>query len=209
MGFARKSIREMRRAIFLDRDGVINRNRADYVKDWQEFEFLPHALDGIRVLAALGVPIIVITNQSIIGRGLVTTAVVDSIHQRMQQAVAQAGGRIDAVYYCPHRPDAGCSCRKPQPGLLLQASRDMSLDLTHSYLIGDAESDIQTAIGVGCMPIFVKSGRGNGLLNRLDSLQLANLHIEDNLDAAAHWLSNQWRDADPAAPILAPLQSQQ
>jgi D-glycero-D-manno-heptose 1,7-bisphosphate phosphatase len=202
MGFTRWSICEMRRAIFLDRDGVINRNRADYVKCWQEFEFLPRALEGIRKLAALDVPIIIITNQSIIGRGLVTSAVVDSIHQRMQQAIEQAGGRIDAIYYCPHHPEAGCDCRKPQPGLLLRASRELSLDLSHSYLIGDAESDVQTAMGIGCLPIFVKSGRGNDLLDHLDTSQRTTLRIEDDLESAAHWLRSRWDDSDPVVHTL-------
>lgn len=97
----------VRRAVFVDRDGVINRNRDDYVKSWAEFEFLPGALDGLRRLAALDARVIVITNQSIINRGLAPRAVVDGINDRMTREVRRAGGRIDAVFVCPHRPDEG------------------------------------------------------------------------------------------------------
>ena len=146
------------RGILLDRDGVINRERSDYVKHWDEFEFLPGALEALRRLTTLDWPILVITNQSAIGRGLVTEGAVADIHQRMITAVAAAGGRIDDVFVCPHRPDAGCACRKPRPGLLHRAAREFQLDLARCYLVGDAPTDLEAARSAGCQPIMVLTG---------------------------------------------------
>jgi histidinol-phosphate phosphatase family protein len=101
------------RAIFLDRDGVLNENRSDYVKSWQEFVWLPGSLDALVALALHSQPIIVITNQSMVGRGFVSSSTLDDIHQRMRQQVSSHGGRIDAVYACLHAPSDACPCRKP------------------------------------------------------------------------------------------------
>lgn len=116
-------------AILLDRDGVINQKRADYVKSWQEFQLLPGVLAALRRLATLPIPIVVITNQSAIGRGLVALATVAAMHDQLAQVVHTAGGRLDGFFVCPHHPTAGCACRKPQPGLLLQAARHFGFDL--------------------------------------------------------------------------------
>jgi histidinol-phosphate phosphatase family protein len=148
------------RAIFLDRDGVICENRTDHVKSWQEFKFLPEVKETLARLSRLGWPIIVITNQAAIGRGLVTTEMVEIIHQNMLAEVAAQGGRIDRIFYCPHRPEDDCDCRKPKAGMLLQAAAELNLDLTGSYLIGDAASDMQAGQQVGCRNILVLTGRG-------------------------------------------------
>lgn len=179
----------MKPAVFLDRDGVINQNRPDYVKRWEEFEFLPNALIALRRLAIFGWPVIVITNQSIIGRALVSRAAVDDIHERMLKSVSNAGGRIDSIFCCPHRPDELCECRKPRPGLLLRAAAQFSIDLQRSYFVGDAESDLEAARAAGCKAVFVKSGRGNDLLERMDADALSNIHVEDDLDAAVLWIA--------------------
>ncbi|HID24181.1 MAG TPA: D-glycero-beta-D-manno-heptose 1,7-bisphosphate 7-phosphatase, partial [Planctomycetaceae bacterium] len=147
-------------AVFLDRDGVINENRSDYVKGWEEFVFLPGVFEPLRLLAQNHQAIVVVSNQSAVGRGLVSRETVVAIHRRMQAEIQRRGGRVDAIYYCPHHPDAGCDCRKPRPGLLLRAARELSIDLSRSYLIGDAVSDIEAALAVGCTPIFVLTGRG-------------------------------------------------
>ncbi len=147
-------------AIFIDRDGVINLNRPEYVKSWDEFTFLPGSLDALCLLGQLGWPVVIISNQSAIGRGLVAAETVAEINNRLVEQVEHAGGRIDGVYVCPHHPDEGCSCRKPRPGLLQQAARELGLDLQRSYLIGDAESDILAAKAVSARPILVLSGRG-------------------------------------------------
>jgi D-glycero-D-manno-heptose 1,7-bisphosphate phosphatase len=150
------------RAVFLDRDGVICRNRPDHVKRWGEFAFLPQALEALARLAALDMPIVVITNQAAINRGMVSVETVEDIHRRMVTAIEATGGRIDGVYHCPHRPDEGCGCRKPQPGLLQQAAAELGVELRGSYLVGDAWTDIQAGLAVGCTPFLVMTGRGPG-----------------------------------------------
>jgi len=147
-------------AIFLDRDGVICENRPDHVKSWSEFQFLPGVLPTLRRLAATPFAIVVVTNQAIIHRGMVPAAVVEEIHRRMVWSIQQAGGRVDAIYCCPHRPEEGCSCRKPKPGLLFQAARDLGIRLEDSYLIGDAMTDVEAARAAGCHPLLVRTGRG-------------------------------------------------
>lgn len=183
--------RLLRRAVFLDRDGVINRNRADHVKSWGEFEFLPGALASLRRLAQLPWLVIVVTNQSAIGRGLVSQSVVDEIHQRMMAEISAAGGRIDAVFYCPHRPDEGCDCRKPQPGLLLQAARELAVDLARSVLIGDAESDVRAAQAVGCLPVLVRTGRGQAQELLLRQQGLNHVVVVDDLASAVAWIDTR------------------
>lgn len=153
-------------AILLDRDGVINRERADYVKCWDEFEFLPGVLPTLRRLAVLKTPILVISNQSAIGRGVVDRSCVDEIHRRAGVAVEAAGGRIDAFFVCPHRPDEGCECRKPKPGLLRQAAATYTLDLCRCIFIGDAITDFQAAQAAGCLSILVETGRQGPMLRK-------------------------------------------
>jgi D-glycero-D-manno-heptose 1,7-bisphosphate phosphatase len=150
-------------AVFLDRDGVINRDRPDYVKSWEEFEFLPGVLEAFRVLASGPHLVVVISNQSCIGRGLVSRGTVDEIHARMTEAVRRSGGRIDAVYYCPHRPDEDCPCRKPRPGLILAAARELDIDLAASWLVGDDMRDLETAKAAGVRPVLVRTGHGRDL----------------------------------------------
>lgn len=149
-----------RPAIFLDRDGVINENRADYVKSWEEFVFLPGSTGALRALAHVSAPIVVVSNQSAIGRGLVGHETVEGIHRRMRAAICEEGGQIDAVYYCPHCPGEGCCCRKPRPGLLLRAADELMIDLERSYFIGDAIGDMEAAMAAGCSPILVLTGLG-------------------------------------------------
>lgn len=150
----------MRPAVFLDRDGVINENRDDYVKDWTEVRFIPGALAALACLSTLPFSIVLITNQSAIGRGILTLEQVEAIHRRLVTEIQAHGGRMDGVYYCPHHPDVGCDCRKPQPGLLYRAAQELELDLARSYLIGDAVSDVEAALAAGCRPILVLTGRG-------------------------------------------------
>lgn len=154
-------------AIFLDRDGVINQERADYVKSWDEFQLLPGVLPALRQLAQLPIPIGVVTNQSAIGRGRVTAATVHDIHQRLARLVAEEGGRIDAFFVCPHHPDDGCACRKPKPGLLLQSASYFAVDLANCVFVGDAYTDYLAAAAVHCPAIIVTSGRQGAELPQL------------------------------------------
>jgi len=182
---------ELLPAIFIDRDGVINFNRSDYVKSWEEFTFLPGSLDALRLLGELGWPVVIISNQSAIGRGLVAAETVAMINARLVEQVKHAGGRIDRVYVCPHRPDEGCTCRKPSPGLLQQASRELGLDLQRSYLIGDAESDILVAKAVSAQPILVLSGRGIEQRKKLVGLEGMFQAFQDLSEAAAWIVSKE------------------
>ena len=147
-------------AIFLDRDGVINENRPDHVKSWDEFEFLPGALESIRRLSEIGMPIFVVTNQAIINRKLATVDTLNDIHCRMLDAIHQAGGRVEKVYYCPHDSHEGCDCRKPQPGMLKRAAMEFGIDLTRSFIVGDAWTDMEAGFAVGTRSILVMTGRG-------------------------------------------------
>jgi histidinol-phosphate phosphatase family protein len=142
-------------AIFLDRDGVINRRRVDHVKSWDEFEFLPEALEGLREITRMGARVVMVTNQSAVGRGMISEADLAAIHERMLSEIAAAGGRIDAVYACLHTPLDGCDCRKPAPGLLLRAAADLGLRIEASVMVGDSASDLQAARAAGCASVLV------------------------------------------------------
>ena len=148
------------RAVFLDRDGVICRYRPDYVKSWEAFEFLPGSLGALKELAALGRPVIVVSNQSCIGRGLVTRETVDDINRRMMETVGTHGGRIDEVYICPHHPDEGCSCRKPGTAMLIEAAMKFDIDLSRSWVVGDNSTDIYMGQKAGCRTVLVRTGLG-------------------------------------------------
>lgn len=147
-------------AVFLDRDGVINENRPDHVKSWVEFHFLPGVPEAVARLTACGVRVFVITNQAIVNRGMVPSAVVQEINRRMVEELARHGGRVEAVAYCPHRPEEQCSCRKPQPGLLFELAATHELDLRDAVMIGDALTDVDAALAAGCRAVLVLTGRG-------------------------------------------------
>lgn len=146
-----------RPAMILDRDGVINQKppKAQYVRHWDEFEWLPGVKDALRLLKEAGYRVIVVSNQAGIGRGAMTRADLQHIHDRMLAEASEAGGRIEAVYYCPHDWEEGCACRKPRPGMLFQAQGEFNLDLTRTLFIGDDERDAQAAEAAGCPPALV------------------------------------------------------
>jgi D-glycero-D-manno-heptose 1,7-bisphosphate phosphatase len=148
------------RAVFLDRDGVINENSDSYIKTWKEFAFLPGAVEAICSLSR-HFSIVVVTNQSVIGRGHAPEGAVRYIHSKMIEEIENAGGRIASVYYCPHSPAASCGCRKPKPGLLLRAAEELHINLGSSYLVGDAVSDLDAAVACGVAPVFVRTGRAS------------------------------------------------
>lgn len=181
----------MQPAIFLDRDGVICENRPDHVKAWDEFAFLPGVLDALRMLAETNTTVVVVTNQAIINRGLVSRDTVDEINRRMVIEVQQQGGRVDAVLYCPHRPDERCLCRKPQPGLLMQAAEQFNADLRQSFLVGDARSDIEAALAVGSKPILVLTGRGKEQWRLLQECRVNGYRTAADLLDAVRWIQMQ------------------
>lgn len=175
---------QRRPAVFLDRDGVLNENRADYVRSWEQVVILPGVFEAMQRLAASPFVVVVVTNQSAVGRGLLTEETLAAIHQGIVREVQQAGGRIDAVYACPHRPEDGCTCRKPQPGMLLQAAQDLDIDLERSYLVGDAVSDMEAAVAAGSHPVMVRTGRGARQQAGLSGAGLAHVPVLANLSAA-------------------------
>ena len=149
-----------RRCVFLDRDGVINEKPAlhEYVRNWNEFRFLPNIEDWIRLFKALGYLVIVITNQRGVARGLMSLADVEEIHRNMMAELARRGAVIDDIFYCPHQ-DGECDCRKPLPGLVTQAQRKWDLDLTTSLLIGDSDADAALASRCGIPFLRAEGGK--------------------------------------------------
>ena len=139
-------------SVILDRDGVINkrRPRAEYVRNWSEFEWLEGAKEALRMLGQAGFRVIVVSNQAGIARGAMSAADLAQIHEQLQSEVNQVGGHIHAIYHCPHDWDAGCDCRKPKAGMLFQAQVDFHLDLSRTFFIGDDERDGQAADSAGC-----------------------------------------------------------
>jgi histidinol-phosphate phosphatase family protein len=146
----------MKPAVFLDRDGVINRNPPYYVKSWEEFLFLSEVLPAFNRMSALPWPIVIITNQSAVGRGIIEIQALINIHTQMLREIEEAGGRIDGLYVCPHRPDERCTCRKPGPGLILKAAAELDLDLGQSAFLGDSRSDILAAVNAGVQPVYMR-----------------------------------------------------
>ncbi|MBP8645877.1 MAG: HAD family hydrolase [Syntrophobacteraceae bacterium] len=142
--------------LFLDRDGVINVDSSRYVKSWEEFHFYPDALDALRFLRERSVHAILISNQSVVNRGLMTLAQLWELHGRMVREIRQAGGDLLAAFYCPHRPDENCSCRKPLPRMVHYAAELFSIDPAKTYLIGDRKTDILAAGESGCKSILVE-----------------------------------------------------
>jgi len=177
-------------AIFLDRDGTINVERADYVKSVDELVLLAGVVRAISELSGFDIPIILITNQSAIGRGIVTPEQIDDIHAFLLAQVQAAQGRIDAVYLCPHRPEDGCACRKPQPGLLLAAAADFQLELDRCIFIGDSVTDLEAARAAGCQPLMVCSGRQAQSIARLAALD-PTVPVVADLPAAVAWIQQR------------------
>lgn len=151
----------MLQALFLDRDGVINVDRPEGVRRWEDFLFLPGALEGLAALARARVPVFVITNQALVGRGEVAREVVLALHERMLAAIEDAGGKLASIYACFHAAAEGCACRKPAPGLLLQAAAEHGLDLARVAFAGDDTRDLEAARAAGAIPVLVLTGKGS------------------------------------------------
>ena len=145
----------MKKAVFLDRDGVINRKAPEghYVTRWEEMEFLPGVHEAVRLFNQVGLSVVVVSNQRCVAKGLITTDELDSLHSRMRSEFEAAGARLDAIYYCPHEYEPPCACRKPQPGMLLDAAREHDIDLTRSWMIGDSGHDVEAGRAAGCRTI--------------------------------------------------------
>lgn len=147
----------MRRAAFLDRDGVINRKarEGEYVTRWEDMEILPGVEKAIALLNSAGLCVIVVSNQRCVAKKLISASELEALHQRMSRALASKGAKIDAIYYCPHETDPPCRCRKPQPGMLLDAAHDHGIGLGESWMIGDSKADINAGKSAGCKTALV------------------------------------------------------
>jgi D-glycero-D-manno-heptose 1,7-bisphosphate phosphatase len=157
--------------IILDRDGTINEDRDDYVKSADEWVPIPGALEAIARLNQSGWHTVIATNQSGLGRGTFDMATLNAMHTKMNQLLAKQGGRIDAVFFCPHVPDDACNCRKPLPGLFEQIGERFGVNLAQVPVVGDTLRDLQAGVAVGCLPHLVRTGKGA----RLDEAQLTAL----------------------------------
>lgn len=146
--------------LILDRDGVINEDRPDFIKSPDEWIPIPGSLEAIGELTRAGWTIVVATNQSCIGRGIIDIAMLNNIHAKMHRAVVNAGGHIDAIFFCPHAPDAGCECRKPAPGMVLDIARRFRVDIEDCMMVGDSIRDLQSIVAAGGKPILVRTGNG-------------------------------------------------
>ena len=172
-------------AIFLDRDGVLIENRPDYVRDWLQVKLIPEAIEALSLAAARPYKIVIVTNQSAVGRGFMPQATAEEINRRLVNLIHHHGGQVDAVYMCPHKPDDDCLCRKPKPGLLLQAAKELRLDLQRSWMIGDAWSDLQAGQRAGVQrTILLRTGRGEEQLRQPCPAEVESHLIFDNLPLA-------------------------
>jgi len=156
--------RIVHRAVFLDRDGVLNRKAPEgqYIMAWEQVEFLPGVSEALRELKQSGFLLIVVTNQSAISRNELAVDVLESIHRRMVHRLAQEGVTIDAIYFCPHDRNGGCQCRKPRPKMLLQAAQEHGIDLPQSWMVGDAATDIEAGRAAGCRTVWLRPADFNG-----------------------------------------------
>jgi D-glycero-D-manno-heptose 1,7-bisphosphate phosphatase len=146
--------------VILDRDGTINHDSDAFIKSPDEFRPIPGSIEAIARLTQAGFRVVVATNQSGISRGLLDTAALVAIHETLQRAVHQAGGRIDAFFFCPHAADSNCQCRKPRPGMLLEIARRFNVSPGGAWMVGDARRDLEAAAAAGAKPVLVLTGKG-------------------------------------------------
>ena len=181
----------MKDIVFLDRDGVINVDSSEYIKNESEFEFIPKSPEAIALLTQNGFNIIVITNQSLIGRNMVSQKTLDAIFKKMKDGVKKAGGDIKDIFYCPHTPEDNCSCRKPNPGLILEAQKKYQIDLNQSFMVGDSAKDIECARNAGCSKtLLVKTGNGLKAQQQLSQKGIIPDFIGTDLYETALWIIN-------------------
>lgn len=182
-------MRLLKKVVFLDREGTINRDSAEYIKSRAEFDFIPGSIEAIRNLTLNGFTSIVITNQSALARNYVTPEELNAMHELMWNAVASEGGKITDVFFCPHMPDEGCDCRKPAPGLILQARQKYNIDLADSIMVGDSVKDIACGRNAGCgKTVLVKSGIAPDVEDRLEEMDISADFVAGNLLEAAEWI---------------------
>ncbi len=152
--------------IILDRDGVINHDSTEYIKSVDEWQAIPGSLQAISNLGRNGYRIVVATNQAGLARGKLNIESLNAIHRKMQNHLLQFGGKIEAIFFCPHGPNDGCKCRKPKPGLYTDIARRLNVLLDEVYAVGDSLTDVDAAISAGARPILVKTGNGQSIVDK-------------------------------------------
>ena len=189
---------DLKRAVFLDRDGTIN-EQVGYLNHLDRFWLLPGAAQAIRRLNEAGLIVVVMTNQSGVARGYYPESLVETVHRKMEAELAQGGARLDGVYYCPHHPQAeipeykqDCPCRKPKPGMILQAAADLGLDPARSFVVGDQLKDIETGRAVNARTVLVKTGYGRGECEYLlPKSAIKPDRVAEGLPEAVSWILGQ------------------
>ncbi len=174
-------------AVFLDRDGTIN-EEVGYLDCLESLVIYPQAAAAIQRLNEYGLKSLVVTNQSGVARGYFTEDFVIGLHRHMQELLAREEAYLDAIYYCPHRPEDCCGCRKPEPGMLLKAAGDFAIDLRRSYLIGDTLKDILTAERAGAKGVLVRTGYGRDAEAEISVMGIHPVHVAADILAAVNWI---------------------
>jgi D-glycero-D-manno-heptose 1,7-bisphosphate phosphatase len=173
----------MNKAVFMDRDGTVS-EEVGYMYHAGLYKPYPWAADAIRRINENGMKAVLITNQSGVGRGYFESKTVEEVHELLCAELARSNAKLDAIYYCPHNPDDCCECRKPQPGMLFRARRDLDIDLSQSYIIGDKHTDVETAYAVGAKSILVLTGYGRDQLHQHRNEEHQPTYVAENLAEA-------------------------
>ncbi len=176
------------KVVVLDRDGVINRDSDEFIKSPAEWHPLPGSIEAIADLSRAGFRIVLATNQSGLARGLFDLAALEAIHKKLRELVKSQGGAVDAIFYCPHGPEEGCSCRKPATGLLKQIEAQLVCSLRNCWFVGDSLKDLQAARSHGCRPVLVRTGNGMETEKSLKNNGFEDMDVHDDLRGAANAL---------------------
>jgi len=193
----------MNKAVFLDRDGVITKEPPYYAHKISQLELIPKSAEAIRLLNESGFKVIVVSNQSGVARGYYQEKDIGIYNREMEKKLEEKNAYIDAIYYCPHYPEAtiktykiDCDCRKPKPGMLKRAEKDLNLDLKSSFLIGDKMSDIEAGYRAGCKTILVLTGQGNDELKRISKMDIKLNYISNDLYTAVQIINRSNKDKE-------------
>jgi D-glycero-D-manno-heptose 1,7-bisphosphate phosphatase len=197
----------MERAVFVDRDGVIS-EEVGYIGDSEDFRLIPHSAEAVKLINQSGLKIIAITNQSGVARGYFSEEMLGHIHRKMEKLLSDQGAFLDGIYYCPHHPEATvqayrmeCDCRKPATGLLIQASKEHSIDVSSSYLVGDKRTDIECAHRAGAKGILVLTGYGKDELRKFNSAASEQPeYVAADLLDAVQWIIKDKTSEKPGDP---------
>ena len=187
--------------VLLDRDGVINQEpRGSYITTASEWIPIPGSLEAIGRLTRAGFRVVILSNQSAVGRGVLELSDLDAIHSQLRGAVERAGGHVSGIFYCPHHPEEGCECRKPAPGLIHRAEAVLGFSARGAPMVGDQLSDVLAARRAGCRPVLVRTGRGGEI--SLDHTELAGVPVYGDLAEAANAILAEFRpDPDSRPPV--------